>query len=103
MAKLILAFLLSFPLYGQDLFTQRCVRCHQKIGLPLKKIFFEYLLYYSSERRVKEAMRKRLLDPSSQKSIFGSKPPYRHKVNPDEIDILLQIYWNRYKVIGRLR
>ena len=101
--KVITLLLAGLALFGGDLFEDRCVKCHQSMGKPLKPIFFDYLLHYSSERRVKEAMREQLLHPDPSRSILGKKEIYRHKVDPDELDILLQIYWNRYKVIGKIR
>jgi len=101
--KIVSLLFAALALHGGDLFEERCAKCHNQIQKPLKPIFFDYLLHYSSERRVKEAMREQLLNPDPAKSITGQKEPFLHPIDPDELDILLQIYWNRYKVIGKIR
>ncbi len=99
-AVLALALLLQ-----ANMFDKKCEACHNKMGLPLKEIFFNYLLYHSSESRVKKAMKEYLLHPDIKKSLLPTKKKYlyKHKVNLNELDILLQIYWNKYKVIGKIR
>jgi hypothetical protein len=105
MGKIVLiSLILSSFIYG-GIFDKRCTSCHNKINRPLKAIFFDYLLYYSSEKRVKEALKAYLTNKDFKKAvnIKNKKKPYRHKVNINELDILLQIYWNRYKVFGKIR
>jgi hypothetical protein len=102
MVKIVVA--LTIALYAwANMFDHKCENCHNRVNLPLKPIFFDYLLHYSSERLVKKAMKRQLLRPDPKKSLVKKKNVYKHKIDPNEIDILLQIYWNRYKVIGKIR
>ncbi len=100
MAKIVLALLLSTLLWA-NIFDRKCEACHRRLHKPLKKIFFNYLLYHSSERRVIKAMKQNILHPDKKHNI--SKNLYKHSIKPNELDILLQIYWNRYKVIGKIK
>ncbi len=102
MAKIALILLLTLTSWA-NIFDKKCETCHTQKALPLKKIFFDYLLHYSSEQLVKEAMKKQLLHPDNKKSLVDKNISYTHTIDPNEIDILLQIYWNRYKVIGKIR
>ncbi len=103
MVKALLIALLTLSLGANDLFDKRCEHCHNHINLSLKKIFFNYLIYYSSERRVKKAMKEQLLHPNPKKSLVNKKNLYKHTVDPNELDLFLQNYWNRYKVIGKIK
>jgi len=102
MAKIVLSCIMLLAAWA-NLFDQKCENCHNRAALPLKPIFFDYLLHYSSERLVKEAMKEQLLHPDPKKSLVDKNNSYKHQIDPNEIDILLQIYWNRYKVIGKIR
>ncbi len=98
--KLIL--LLSLILWA-DTFEQACVPCHQRRAVPLKPIFFDYLLYYSSERGVKKAMRDFLLHPDPKKRLYKKGPIHRHRFDPKTLQKALDEYWERYKVIGKIK
>ncbi|MRI83940.1 MAG: hypothetical protein C6I00_05910 [Nitratiruptor sp.] len=105
MGQIVLLAFLVVQLWSDTIFDRRCVTCHREVALPLKPIFFDYLLHFSSERLVKGAMARQLLNPDPKNSLIPKerRRGYRHQVDPDELDLLLQIYWNRYKVIGRIR
>ena len=103
MVRYFFIALLTLSLGANDLFDKKCAQCHLQNGKSLKAIFFNYLLYYSSERGVKKAMKEQLLHPDPQKSLVNKKILYKHTIDPNELDILLQIYWNRYKVIGKIK
>ena len=102
MAKKIALLFLCLALYA-DTFDRACVPCHQRRGVPLKPIFFDYLLYYSSERGVKGAMREFLLRPDPKKRLYKKGKLYRHRVDPDTLQKALDEYWERYKVIGKIK
>ncbi len=97
---LCLLFLLSYA----NIFDSKCLPCHRRKKANLKVIFFNYLLYHSSERRVKKAMREFLLHPDPKKSLFVKDGSiYRHRIDPQILDQALKIYWERYKVIGKIK
>ena len=102
MAKKIALLAFCLILYGGT-FEQACVPCHQKRGVPLKPIFFDYLLYYSSERGVKGAMREFLLHPDPKKRLYKKGPIHRHRFDPKTLQKALDEYWELYKVIGKIK
>ena len=105
MGRIIFIILFCFlTLFAADLFDKQCVPCHKKRGIDLKPIFFNYLLYHSSKRRVKKAMKEFLLHPDPKKSLLPKKNKiYRHRFDPKTLDKALDIYWDRYKVIGKIK
>ena len=103
MVKKLLILCFAILLFANE-FDTKCEACHKKRHIPLKPIFFNYLLYHSSKRLVLKAMRDFLLHPDPKKSLLEKNmPPFKHKIGPKELENLLQIYWNRYKVIGKIR
>ncbi len=102
MVKIVFTLFLVLLAFANP-FDRKCVPCHRKRKLPLKPIFFDYLLYHSSERLVKKAMREYLLHPDPKKSLVVGVKPYKHKIDPKELQKALDIYWERYKVIGKLK
>ncbi len=103
MAKIVLQLLLALSLFGADVFVQKCVRCHTRRHLPLKPIFFDYLLYYSSERGVKKAMLRNLTQPDPKRMLVKNRKPYKHPFSQKTLRKALDIYWEKYKVIGKIR
>ncbi len=103
MVKKLLIFCLALLLFANE-FDKECETCHKKRLVPLKPIFFNYLLYHSSKRLVIQAMRDYLLHPDPKKSLVEKNmPPFKHQIPSKKLDRLLQIYWNRYKVIGKIK
>ncbi len=102
MAKIVLQLFLALSLFGADVFVQKCVHCHTSRHLPLKPIFFDYLLYYSSERGVKAAMLRNLTHPDP-KHLLIKKNPFKHHFKEATLKKALDIYWDKYKVIGKIR
>ncbi len=102
MARVIVILLFAFLCNAQD-FQKECMACHQRKGIDLKKIYFDYLLEYSSKRATIKAMQEYLLSPDPSKQLYIDAKPYKHKVDKKSLDKLLEIYWNRYTVIGKIR
>jgi len=106
--KFLLLIFLSFFL-NANIYEKNCVNCHKIYGPSLRKLFFDYLLIYSSEKRVKKAIFEYLKNPSVKKSVmnkeyikkFGIKK--RSKLSKKELKKAIDIYWERYKVIGRIK
>ncbi|MGA1931337.1 hypothetical protein ACH5BF_01245 [Arcobacter sp. YIC-464] len=107
---LILVFI-SISLLSKELniYEQNCVKCHKKIPVSIDKYFYRYLLKYSSQREVKSAMSSYLRNPSFDKTImpeafikrFGVKKPT--KLTSKQLEEALNIYWEKYKVFGKLK
>ncbi len=106
---LITAIILVSFSKGGDIYHQNCVNCHKIYGPSLKKLFFDYLLVYSSERRVKKALFEYMKNPDPKKSLMpkeyirqnGVKKP--SKLSDEALKKAIDSYWNRYKVIGKIK
>ena len=109
MARLILALLICFNILKADVYKKNCISCHKDIPVSIDKYFYRYLLKYSSEKSVKEAMFKYLKNPNKDTTImpeafikrFGIKN--KIKLSEEQLQEALDIYWEKYKVFGKLK
>ncbi len=108
--KLVILFCLGFLLLNaKDIYQRNCVTCHKNQAVSLDKLFYRYLLKYSSEKNVKKALFDYLKKPSYFKTVmpsgyinrYGIKLP--SKLNDKELKKAIDIYWDKYKVFGKLR
>lgn len=92
-----------------NIYEQNCQTCHQKLQVGIDKFFYRYLLTHSSEERVKKALKTYLKQPKKENSLladglilrFGIKQPT--KLDDAKLDKALEIYWEKYNLIGKLR
>lgn len=112
MVKVFLVILLiSISLFSKtnDIYETNCMKCHNKIPVSIDKYFYRYLLKYSSEKDVKKAMFEYLKNPSKEKTImtesfikrFGVKK--KTKLSNEKLNEALDIYWDKYKIFGKLK
>lgn len=110
MAKIIMTLLLYTSLsHAQQTFQNSCVACHETINLSLEKLYFRYVVRYSSANRIEEAMTNYLLDPKANLSVltpnaltrWGVKKAYEG--NQESLRALLKVYIAQYEVKGRLQ
>lgn len=93
----------------ENIYETNCVQCHKKLPVTIDKYFYRYLLKYSSESNVKNAMFKYLVKPSKNTTImpeafikrFGIKD--KSKLSNEKLNKALDLYWQEYKVFGKLR
>jgi len=93
----------------ENIYQRNCVKCHKNQAVSLDKLFYRYLLKYSSEKRVKQALVSYLKTPSYFKTVmpkgyinrYGIKLPTR--LSDKELKKAIDIYWNKYKIFGKLR
>ena len=93
----------------RNVYQTNCIKCHKKLPVSIDKYFYRYLLKYSSERNVKESMFKYLKKPSKKMTImpdafikrFGIKR--KTKLSDKRLNKALDIYWEKYKVFGKLK
>lgn len=108
----ILLFLFSnvaFAKKKRTVYETNCIKCHKRIPVSIDKYFYRYLLKYSSEKAVKNAMTEYLKKPSKDKTImtnahirrFGLKR--KTKLSDEKLQEALDIYWEKYKVFGKLK
>ena len=99
-------FALSNP---KNIYERNCVTCHNRIPVSIDKYFYGYLLEYSSEKDVKEAMFEFLKNPTKEKSLmsesiikrFGLKKKTR--LSDTELKEALDIYWSEYNLFDKLK
>ena len=92
-----------------DIYETNCLRCHSKLPVAIDKYFYRYLLKYSSEKDVKKAMFEYMKNPTVEKTImaesfitrFGIKK--KTNLSDDKLMEALDIYWNEYKIFGKLK
>lgn len=110
--NLFFIFILSCSLFAKsekDTYEANCVKCHDKLSLSIDKYFYRYLLKYSSEKDVKDAMFDYLKNPTIEKTImseslvkrFGIKK--KTKLTDEKLEEALDAYWDRYKIFGKLK
>jgi hypothetical protein len=107
--KLLILFLLLSSLYPKDAFDKHCVKCHAKLPASLQRMFFNYLLVYSSEKNTKEAIIYYLKAPDRDISMMsdlfldtiGVKKP--SKLSDKTLQKAVDIYWKKYNVIDKIR
>ncbi len=107
--KLIVAIGVMLSLYGQDAYEQHCVQCHRALPMTLQKMFMEYLSVYGGENNTKAALKYFLRHPRKDTSVmselflknFSIKKPLI--ISDQELNEAIDIYWDKYKVIGKLK
>ena len=90
-------------------FEKNCIPCHRKERVSLRRTFMNALLIYSGEKNMKAGLKYFLRHPSIETSVMGKayfrihglKAPSR--LSERELDEALDQYWERYKVVGRLK
>lgn len=98
-----------FSLLDADVYEKNCVSCHKQIPVGIDKYFYRYLLKYSSENNLKKAMLEYMQAPSKESSVmpeafisrFGIKK--KSSLDKDELQEAIDIYWDKYKVFGKLK
>jgi len=95
--------------FSKNIYEKNCVSCHNKIPVSIDKYFYRYLLEYSSEKALKEAMFNFLKNPTRETSLmseafikrFGLKK--KTKLSNEELKEALNIYWDEYNLFGKLQ
>ncbi len=108
--KIIVLSLISCSLlWAENAYERNCVACHQELPTSLQQMFKRYLLMYSGEKNVKASIKHYLTYPSKSISVMSDlfidtygikKPTY---LNKEELDEAIDIYWDTFKVFGKLK
>jgi hypothetical protein len=92
-----------------DVYERNCVACHKKLPVTLENFFFNYLLKYSSERKVKEALYAFLKHPTKKKALASEELIQRYglmpatRLNDTDLRKAIDTYWETYKVFGKIK
>ena len=109
MVKNIFLFIvLSVGLFAENSYERNCIPCHKNLPTSLQGMFKNYLLVYSGEETVKAALRHYMRYPSKHISVmsdlflgtYGIKE--KLYINDEELKEAIDIYWETYKVFGKL-
>ena len=101
--------LLSASTEANNSFDKHCVSCHSRLSSSMQKIMMYSLLTYSGEKNVKMGLDHYMKHPSRDISVmpqqflneYGVKK--HSKISQKELNEAINTFWDRYKVIGRLK
>lgn len=100
---------LSTHLFSSDAYERHCVECHKDLPTSLQRMFMRYLLVYGGEKNVKAGLKHYLKYPLREISVmsdlfvdnYGIKK--KTTLSNTQIDEALEGYWERFKVIDKLK
>jgi len=110
MVKVIwMLLILGTTLFSQNIYERNCVKCHKDLPTSLQRMFMSYLLVYGGEKNVKAGLKHYLQYPSKHITVmsdlfidnYGIKK--KTMLSNSELDKALDIYWDTFKVIGKLK
>jgi len=107
--KIILVLSFMFCFLDADVYKNNCVKCHEQLPVSIDKYFYKYLLIYSGETDMKNAIISYLKYPAYETTVmsdafinrFGIKK--KSKLSEDELKEAVNVYWQKYKVFGKLK
>ena len=107
--KIVLIFVILFSSLNAGVYEDNCVRCHNRLPVSIDKYFYKYLLIYSSQRDMKHAIINYLKVPVKETTVmsdsfisrFGVKQ--KSKLSEAELKEAVDVYWEKYKVFGKLK
>jgi hypothetical protein len=91
-----------------DSLEQKCLDCHKEQQIPNSLIMKRYLMQYSTNERIEEAMFKYLKDPKKKHSImpapFFSKFPMKEKSLLDDLSLKqnIKLFLEKYNMKKKL-
>ena len=104
----IISILITTSLLRADVYEENCVACHNNLPVSIDKYFYKYLLIYSGEVDMKNAIINYLKVPFKETTVmsdsfisrFGVKR--KSRLSEDELRKAVDVYWEKYKVFGKL-
>ncbi len=107
--KILIIVLLGSSVQAQNIYERNCIPCHQNMPTSLQQMFMSYLAAYSGERNVKTILKYYLNNPTKSLSLmsdlfidtYGIKKAT--KLNNNELDEAINIYWEKFKVFDKLK
>jgi len=107
--KILIILLLGSFVQAQDIYERNCIPCHKNLPTSLEQMFMSYLAAYSGEKNVKTILKYYLNNPSKSLSLmsdlfidtYGIKKAT--KLNSEELDEAINIYWEKFKVFDKLK
>lgn len=106
---ILFVLLFTTATYGQNAYERNCVTCHKQLPATLQEMFKRYLLLYGGEMNVKAGIKHFLKYPSKDISVmsdlFVETAGIKEKttLHKEELDEAVDIYWEKFKVFGKLK
>ena len=105
----IFLILLLSQTEAKDAYERHCVGCHKELPTSLQRMFMHYLLVYGGEQNMKAGLKHYLKYPIKEISVmsdlfidnYGIKE--KTTLSDRQIDEALDIYWDKFKVIDKLK
>ena len=107
--KIVLTLLLMLCFAHADVYEDNCVKCHNKLPVSIDKYFYKYLLIYSSETDMKNAIISYLRYPAIETTVMSNAFIHRFglkkktKLSEEKLKEAVDVYWEKYKVFGKLK
>ena len=106
---MIILFLFSIEAFAKDVYERYCISCHEPLPTSLQKMFMNYLLVYGGEKNMKAGLKHYLKYPIKEISVmndlflksYAIKKPTT--LSDEVLEEAIEIYWNRFKVLGKLK
>lgn len=105
---LTLSIFASESTVSSDSLEVNCLHCHQEQQIPSNLIAKRYLMQYSTDKRIEDAMFKYLKDPKKEHSImptpFFSKFPMKEKILLDDVSLKqnIKVFFEKYNMKKKL-
>ena len=109
MEKLILIIITIFTFTNANQLDTYCLDCHIKSKLPTKLIYKRYLMKYSTNKNMKEAIFSYLKNPKPKNSIMPKEfflkfsPKNITKIEDDKLLNLIDDFLKKYDIRKRLK
>lgn len=81
MKKIMLLLITSYLLFGAN-YQKNCLECHRNIPITLHAIYMDYLLRFSTNKQIAEAMFYFLKDPKIEQAILEETKVKRFGIMP---------------------
>ena len=107
--SLFLSVVLFLVSLNADVYEDNCVSCHKRLPVSIDKYFYKYLLIYSGEVDTKNAIINYLKVPFKETTVMSDSFISRFGVkqettlNEKELQEAVDMYWEKYKVFGKLQ
>ena len=104
MVRIFISLLISLSCIHAKSYDKECLTCHNKLPITFDKFYMQYLIKFSSNKRIKEAMFYYLKDPKKEQSVMNAsvvkKLGLMPKLDLDDktLEELIQRYINSYDI-----
>jgi len=106
---IVLILFFTLKVFSFDVYEKECVYCHKMLMIDLKDMYFKYLKRYSSEKSVKSVMMYYLQNPNKDMTVMPKEYTKlfdiksKNKLSDEKLKMAIDIYWEKYKIKGKLQ